>query len=158
MVEDSSKSIFSRGTLNYGLNRPHYHWRRGRILSNIRNEPSCPFSIFHSGWRQVCFFQLNICIMWDSKVFSITHRHRVFSFELDYTRYHEGQTAINFNYPWGTKSYFFNACPCKEYIPSSWGWPLIRSYCQQPIYNSWIRFIRCLPWCRHQPLQLMPFP
>jgi hypothetical protein len=98
MVEDSSRSIFSRGSVNYGLSKRITIGGGVEYLSLVKTGPTMPF--------------LNIALrLASSLLLSGEYTYGVrfkgilnyslpssFQFELNYTRYHEGQTAINYNY------------------------------------------------------------
>jgi len=98
MVENGFGSIYSRANLNYGLARRLTLGAGVEYLSSVTSGPVMPFA------------NLSLRIA-SSLLISAEYTYGVrfkgilnytlpssFQFELDYTKYHEGQTAINFNY------------------------------------------------------------
>jgi hypothetical protein len=98
MVEDSSRSVFSRGALNYGLSKRITIGGGVEYLSLIKNGPTMPF--LNLSLRLASSLLISAEYMYDVRFKGVLSYSlpSSFQFELDYTRYHEGQTAINYNY------------------------------------------------------------
>ena len=98
MVEDSNHSIYSRANVNYGLAKRITIGAGVEYLSSVTSGQTMPF--VNLSLRLASSLLISAEYMYGVRFKGILNYSLPSSFqvELDYTKYHEGQTAINFNY------------------------------------------------------------
>lgn len=98
IVEDSTHSRFSRAELNYGLGRRVTFGGGVEYLSSITNGQTMPFLSASAVLGSNLFFSTDYAlgVRWKSVLNYRTKSNA--QIELNYTKYHEGQTAIRYSY------------------------------------------------------------
>ncbi len=98
MVEDSLNSIFSRAALNYGVTRGITIGTGVEYLTSVAESPFMPFAnIATRPFPNVLLSGEYVYNVRGKGVLSYQMPKNIL-FELNYTKYREGQKAVNFNY------------------------------------------------------------